>query len=100
MPRHVVDLRDQVGGRRIYWPGFDPAGDYGGDVTLTLSAVYAVKLAKVSVFGTRWGSGEYLERADLLELARVTTDRPRPVAPVSLAKERRQRVDASATQRE
>jgi hypothetical protein len=80
----------------VFWDGFDP-GDYAGDVTLPLSAVYAVTLPKVSVFGRRWGPGEYLERADLLELARTTVDRPPPVHPVSLAGKRAQRAADAPT---
>jgi len=100
MPKFVVDIRDQVGGRRVFVPGFDPGGDYSGVETIVLSPVYAVTVNRVSVFGRRWGPGEYLERADLLELARVTVRRPAPVAPVhpvSLARRRAQKAaDAPA----
>lgn len=102
MPRFVVDVTEQVGARRVHWPGFDPGGDYSGAVVIPLDTIYAVKLNKVSVFPTRWGNGEYLEHAELLTMAKTTVDRPDQVAPVtvSLTKRREKRARTAAAQPE
>jgi hypothetical protein len=99
--RHIVDLTEQLGTRRIHLPDAD-LGDYTGTITIPLSPVYSIRVNKVNVWPTKWNDPTtvWLDHDDLVRLCQTTVTPPPQAAPVivSLSKKRAQKPVAARTQ--